>query len=135
MLKFLTHKLRTHSLNEDNVSEKVGSCRPVVATEQLESANRRAEGRRARKWPPREQRSGTILDSPATTRRARRPQNSFRSFLTTSSGKRGTPWGLTGSKMTRLIEVSDAVLSPACVAGGGARLRHRVRRRSTALSR
>lgn len=24
MLKFLTHKLRTHSLNEDNVSEKVG---------------------------------------------------------------------------------------------------------------
>lgn len=24
MLKFLTHKLRTHSLNEENVSEKVG---------------------------------------------------------------------------------------------------------------
>lgn len=50
MLKFLTHKLRTHSLNEDNVSEKVG-----VAASRLRDPKVTA----ARKWPPREQRSGT----------------------------------------------------------------------------
>lgn len=55
MLKFLTHKLRTHSLNEENVSEKVG-----VGTAQ--PALRREGHTATRKWPPRsrEQRSGTI---------------------------------------------------------------------------
>lgn len=31
MLKFLTHKLRTHSLNEENVSEKVGVAAALPA--------------------------------------------------------------------------------------------------------
>lgn len=90
MLKFLTHKLRTHSLNEDNVSEKVGSCRPAAAAEQLMYANRRAEGRRARKWPPREQRSGTILDSPATRRAPLSPFYFFPDFVI---NKPETLWG------------------------------------------
>lgn len=42
MLKFLTHKLRTHSLNEENVSEKVGVA-----------ASRREGHADTRKWPPR----------------------------------------------------------------------------------
>lgn len=100
MLKFLTHKLRTHSLNEDNVSEKVGSCRPAAAAEQLKSANRRAEGRRARKWPPREQRSGTILDSPATRRAPISPEIRLISFLAKSSTNLGSPRGMIGSEMT-----------------------------------
>lgn len=42
MLKFLTHKLRTHSLNEESVSEKVGV-----------GAAYDSEGHSAtRKWPP-----------------------------------------------------------------------------------
>lgn len=51
MLKFLTHKLRTHSLNEENVSEKVGVGRLRAAKVAPPPEN----GRRSR-----EQRSGTI---------------------------------------------------------------------------
>ncbi|KOB70882.1 Uncharacterized protein OBRU01_14628 [Operophtera brumata] len=46
MLKFLTHKLRTHSLNEENVSEKVGVA-----------ASRREGHADTRKWPPRRTRT------------------------------------------------------------------------------
>ncbi|CAD0200124.1 unnamed protein product [Chrysodeixis includens] len=59
MLKFLTHKLRTHSLNEESVSEKVGvgasRLRDVKVTPPPEN------GRLAR-----EQRSGTSAGCRAT---------------------------------------------------------------------
>ena len=94
MLKFLTHKLRTHSLNEESVSEKVG----VGASEHCEGHSA------TRKWPP---------QNKGADRRAPTPSAGPRSGWPRAPGRAGLSWLLV-------------------VAGGGARLRHRVGRRGRA---
>lgn len=82
MLKFLTHKLRTHSLNEDNVSEKVGVAasrlREAKVTRHQKMAAARTKKRndrrlRARGSARRVSRALAAGPRPAAAPRARRP--------------------------------------------------------------
>lgn len=143
MLKFLTHKLRTHSLNEENVTEKVG----VGAAQ---SALRREGHTATRKWPPRsrEQRRETTAgfhigrvalrcSNTAVTRRTySRLTIEYIVMRVTVSGafgpmSRESGFSVAVSAMVDrgLMQSAEGMLS---FAGGGAGLRHRVGRRGGA---
>lgn len=129
MLKFLTQKLRTHSLNEENVSEKVG-----VASDRLRGVKVTAppeNGRLAR-----EQRSGTFVDRPAAIFVVCRIGDSavlswmnVRCFHVVVVPKLSTATGRTTIAGGAGATATGCLSRCLCVAGGGARLRHRIGRR------